>query len=198
MASLLELVHELASPYVMLACLVVMVNPLLWNLCARFEYNTHAISRFCRGRRKGVVALAAFILINSSLRTLFVHFTMNKYSKWEFLEGNFVTYFGYFFVGVGTFLVLASAWKLGFFGTFLGDYFGILMDEKVTGFPFNIVDHPMYWGTFILYTGGALHQASVIGLLMALFLGLSLIIAVRYEGPFTTMIYAKKEQAKKS
>lgn len=39
---------------------------------------------------------------------------------------------------------------------FLGDYFGILMDEKVTAFPFNIIENPMYWGSTANYLGLAL------------------------------------------
>lgn len=42
-----------------------------------------------------------------------------------------------------------------FYG-FPGDYFGILMDEKVTGFPFNITENPMYWGSTANYLGLAL------------------------------------------
>ncbi|CAJ0968134.1 unnamed protein product, partial [Ranitomeya imitator] len=36
------------------------------------------------------------------------------------------------------------------------DYFGILMEEKVTGFPFNIMENPMYWGSTANYLGLAL------------------------------------------
>lgn len=32
-------------------------------------------------------------------------------------------------VAVGQTLVISSTWQLGITGTFLGDYFGILMDE---------------------------------------------------------------------
>lgn len=34
-------------------------------------------------------------------------------------------------------------WRLGVVGTYLGDYFGILMEERVTAFPFNVMDDPM-------------------------------------------------------
>lgn len=37
-----------------------------------------------------------------------------------------------------------------------GDYFGILMEKKVTGFPFNFMDNPMYWGSTANYLGLAL------------------------------------------
>jgi methylene-fatty-acyl-phospholipid synthase len=38
----------------------------------------------------------------------------------------------------------------------LGDYCDILMDEKVTGFPFNVVDNPMYNGSTMVFLGIAL------------------------------------------
>ena len=38
----------------------------------------------------------------------------------------------------------------------LGDYFGILMDQKVTSFPFNVTENPMYWGSTANYLGLAL------------------------------------------
>ena len=38
----------------------------------------------------------------------------------------------------------------------IGDYFGILMEKKVTHFPFNVIDNPMYWGSTIIFGGTAL------------------------------------------
>jgi phosphatidylethanolamine N-methyltransferase len=79
-------------------------------------------------------------------------------------------------VTVGQTLVLSSTWQLGITGTFLGDYFGILLDEvcflalalspivdssfrllqKVEAFPFNILSDPMYVGSALTFAGGAL------------------------------------------
>lgn len=41
-------------------------------------------------------------------------------------------------------------------GTYLGDYFGILMSSRVTGFPFNLFSDPMYVGSTFAFLGGAL------------------------------------------
>jgi methylene-fatty-acyl-phospholipid synthase len=35
--------------------------------------------------------------------------------------------------GLGQLFVVTSTWQLGITGTFLGDYFGILMDARVEG-----------------------------------------------------------------
>lgn len=56
----------------------------------------------------------------------------------------------------GNVLVLTSMWALGITGTYLGDYFGILMEEMVTGFPFNVVPDPMYVGSTISFFAVAL------------------------------------------
>lgn len=39
---------------------------------------------------------------------------------------------------------------------FIGDYFGILMDERVTGFPFNVCENPMYVGSTLNFLATAL------------------------------------------
>lgn len=41
-------------------------------------------------------------------------------------------------------------------GTFLGDYFGILMSHRVEGFPFNLLNDPMYDGSTMCFAATAL------------------------------------------
>lgn len=56
----------------------------------------------------------------------------------------------------GSILVLSSMYKLGVVGTYLGDHFGILMDSRITSFPFNVVEHPMYYGSTLCFLSIAL------------------------------------------
>ena len=56
----------------------------------------------------------------------------------------------------GQTFVLTSTYALGVTGTFLGDYFGILMDHRVEGFPFNVLRDPMYVGSTMCFLAGAL------------------------------------------
>ncbi len=51
-------------------------------------------------------------------------------------------------------------------GTFLGDYFGILMSKKVEGFPFNVLDNPMYVGSTMIFLSGALRWVITLTLLV--------------------------------
>jgi hypothetical protein len=57
---------------------------------------------------------------------------------------------------VGQTFVISSTYALGVTGTFLGDYFGILMDSRVEGFPFNVLRDPMYVGSTMCFAATAL------------------------------------------
>ncbi|ANB14563.1 bifunctional phosphatidyl-N-methylethanolamine N-methyltransferase/phosphatidyl-N-dimethylethanolamine N-methyltransferase [Sugiyamaella lignohabitans] len=85
-------------------------------------------------------------------------------------------------------------WALGVTGTYLGDYFGILMDERVTGFPFNVTDNPMYYGSFLSFLGTGLWFAKPAGIAVSGFVLVMYLIALRFEEPFTAEIYAKRER----
>jgi phosphatidylethanolamine/phosphatidyl-N-methylethanolamine N-methyltransferase len=94
----------------------------------------------------------------------------------------------------GNTLVISSTWALGITGTFLGDYCGILMDEMVTGFPFNICGAPMYVGSTMSFLGTALFFGKPAGLLLTAWVWVVYQIALSYEDPFTSEIYAKRER----
>lgn len=88
-------------------------------------------------------------------------------------------------------------WALGVTGTYLGDYFGILMDDMVTGFPFNVTDAPMYWGSLCSFVGTALNYHKPAGLLLSGLVFLCYSIALKFEDPFTAGIYAKRAEEEK-
>ncbi|KAJ2432885.1 Phosphatidyl-N-methylethanolamine N-methyltransferase [Coemansia sp. RSA 2440] len=66
------------------------------------------------------------------------------------------------------------------------------MDARVTGFPFNVLDNPMYVGSTLSFIGVSLWHARPAGLLVAAYVWLVYHIALKFEGPFTSMIYAKR------
>jgi len=71
------------------------------------------------------------------------------------------------------------------------------MEKRVTGFPFNVLENPMYWGSTANFVGAALWQASPAGLLISLIVGLTYKIALSFEGPFTDEIYKQHAATKK-
>lgn len=94
----------------------------------------------------------------------------------------------------GNVLVLTSMWALGVTGTYLGDYFGILMDEMVTGFPFNVTSAPMYWGSTMSFLGTALWFGKPAGVVMTGLVWTAYRVALAFEDPFTAQIYAARER----
>jgi len=91
-------------------------------------------------------------------------------------------------------LVLTSMYALGITGTYLGDYFGILMEEMVTGFPFSVTGSPMYWGSTMSFLGTALWFGKPAGLVLAGLVWGCYLVALGFEDPFTTEIYARRER----
>lgn len=85
-------------------------------------------------------------------------------------------------------------WALGVTGTYLGDYFGILMKDKVTSFPFNVTDAPMYYGSTMSFLGVAVLKGKLAGVLLTIEVLVVYLIALGYEDPFTGMIYAEREK----
>lgn len=94
----------------------------------------------------------------------------------------------------GNTLVLTSMWALGVTGTYLGDYFGILMDAPVTSFPFNVSDAPMYHGSTLSFLATALWYGKPAGLLLTGVVAVAYSIARQFEDPFTGMIYQKRDE----
>ena len=190
MDALFDTIHDFVHNKKALAiCFLVMINPLLWNIVCRLEYRTHAISNVLGGPKRGCTALAVCILSLNCLRTSLFHVAVDEYGVWRPLDNGLMHALGYLIVGVGALLVISSAWRLGFFVSFMGDYFGIMCQNKVTGFPFNVVSDPMYVGSALVYLGLALRHASVVGLVLTTCIAVSYAVAIRFEGPFTSKIY---------
>lgn len=97
----------------------------------------------------------------------------------------------------GNVLVLSSMWALGVTGTYLGDYFGILLPARIEGFPFNVCSAPMYYGSSLVFFGTALWSASPAGLLLSAEALLLYLVALRFEDPFTDRIYRERDAAVK-
>lgn len=56
------------------------------------------------------------------------------------------------------------------------------MDERVTGFPFNVCENPMYIGSTLNFLATALWHASPAGLLLTAIVFVVYQIALMFEG----------------
>ncbi|KAJ1814759.1 Phosphatidyl-N-methylethanolamine N-methyltransferase [Coemansia sp. RSA 2599] len=193
---------DFSRPSLWISLASIAFNPTFWNIAARREYRTHWISAMFGGdRRKGCYAIAATIFSLGLIRDALFNAALAEQPTHAALAAPLVRLAAALLVASGMVFVLTSTYALGITGTFLGDYFGILMDERVTSFPFNVLENPMYVGSTMSFVGVSLWHAKPAGLLVSAYVWLVYSVALGFEGPFTTMIYsqrAQKEGAKES
>ncbi|XP_038147002.1 phosphatidylethanolamine N-methyltransferase [Cyprinodon tularosa] len=170
------------DPGFCVAVIAIVFNPLFWNVVARWEHRTRGLTKLFGSSYLACCSLGLVIILLNVFRSHSITVVMKNQARWELLERTDVFYFGISLIVLGTVLVVSSFLALGFTGTFLGDYFGILMDEKVTGFPFSVIENPMYWGSTANYFGLALIGASPVGLILTAIVALAYKVAIRYEG----------------
>ncbi|XP_044035129.1 phosphatidylethanolamine N-methyltransferase isoform X2 [Siniperca chuatsi] len=193
MEELLKLIDFHDSSFC-IAVIAIIFNPFFWNVVARWEHRTQRLSRLFGSPYLACYCLGFVIILLNVYRSHSMTVAMKAQARWELMDRTDVFYAGVTLMVLGTLLVVSSFLSLGFTGTFLGDYFGILMDEKVTGFPFNITENPMYWGSTANYLGLALIGASPVGLLLTAIVAVAYKVAIRFEGPFTEHIYQERSQ----
>ncbi|XP_028826622.1 phosphatidylethanolamine N-methyltransferase isoform X2 [Denticeps clupeoides] len=165
-----------------------------YSKVARWEHRTRGLTRLFGGPYVACYSLAILILLLNVYRSHSITVAMKGQPKWALMDRPEVFYTGVALIGGGILFVVSSFLALGFTGTFLGDYFGILMEKKVTGFPFNMIENPMYWGSTANYLGLALMKASPVGVVLAGVVAISYRVAITYEGPFTNEIYRQRAQ----
>ncbi|KAM0278997.1 hypothetical protein ACHAQH_004865 [Verticillium albo-atrum] len=176
------------------AC-AIMFNPLFWNIVARQEYKNKLLTKLFGGRSQtACYALAATIFSIGLLRDGLYERALRHQPTHPALDTDLANYAGYALLAAGNVLVITSTYRLGITGTFLGDYFGILMDDIVTGFPFSVTDAPMYNGSTMSFLGTALLYGKPAGVLLTLWVLTVYTVALRYENPFTAGIYAKRDR----
>ncbi|RLV94961.1 Phosphatidyl-N-methylethanolamine N-methyltransferase [Spathaspora sp. JA1] len=182
--------------YFALACIA--FNPIFWNIVARLEYRTHFLTKISGGARNGCYLLAVIIFGLGIYRDHVYHDALLLQPTYQpLIDSVIIKSLAVFTFGFGNVLVLTSMYALGVTGTYLGDYFGILMDERVTGFPFNINDNPMYNGSTLCFLGTALWYGKPAGISVAAVVFIMYKIALLFEEPFTAKIYAAREENKK-
>ncbi|KAE8453744.1 Phosphatidyl-N-methylethanolamine N-methyltransferase [Mollisiaceae sp. DMI_Dod_QoI] len=174
-------------------------NPIFWNTVARQEYHNKLLTKLAGGNsRRACYGLAVTIFSLGIFRDFLYERALRDQPTHPLLESAISNYIAYALIATGNVLVISSMWALGVTGTYLGDYFGILMDDIVTGFPFNVTASPMYYGSTMTFLGSALWYGKPAGILLTAEVLIVYLIALQYEDPFTAEIYAKRERERTS
>ncbi|KAH7271316.1 Phosphatidyl-N-methylethanolamine N-methyltransferase [Fusarium solani] len=186
---------DLSKQSLLVSASSIAFNPLFWNIVARQEYHNKLLTKLFGGNSKvGCYALAATIFSLGMVRDYIYKSAIAEQPSHPLLDSVYVQAAALTLFAVGNVLVVTSTWRLGITGTFLGDYFGILMDEMVTGFPFNVTSSPMYTGSTMSFLATALYYGKPAGILLTVWVYIVYKIALLYEDPFTSEIYAKRER----
>ncbi|KAF3704735.1 Phosphatidylethanolamine N-methyltransferase [Channa argus] len=115
-----------------IAVIAIIFNPVFWNVVARWEHSTRKLTRLFGSPYVACYCLAFVIILLNVYRSHSMTVAMKAQGRLEMMDRTVVFYTGVVLIVLGTLLVVSSFLALGFTGTFLGDYFGVLMDEKVT------------------------------------------------------------------
>eukprot|EP00759_Apiculatamorpha_spiralis_P054985 PhF_6_TR7176/c0_g1_i1/m.10731/K00551/PEMT; phosphatidylethanolamine N-methyltransferase len=184
------------------AVIGVAMSPIIWNIIARAEYRTHFLTKLCLNNKYiGCYVLALWIFTSSLYRDHLIHAAIQSEEPLPLLVSlqPGLTVLAAVLFAVGMTFVLSAYYRLGITGTYLGDYFGILMKERVTAFPFNTLEHPMYDGATMCFAASALYYSSFVGLWLSVWVFIVYRVSTTYfEGPFTTMIYEQAAKKKKA
>ncbi|KAJ7166591.1 phospholipid methyltransferase-domain-containing protein [Mycena filopes] len=186
-------VIDFSRPSLYISLLSIAANPLMWNLIGRNEYKNRTLSRLI-GARLACSILGVCIFFAGLLRDFLYRIALHEQPHYP-LPYEIQTILSWIIFGVGNILVASAYLRLGFWGTFCGDYFSILQEKRVTAFPFNVLDNPMYVGAELCFAGAALWYERPAGLLVALYVHLTYAVALRFEGPFTAMVYANSSRS---
>ncbi|PLW28127.1 hypothetical protein PCASD_23784 [Puccinia coronata f. sp. avenae] len=145
------------------------------------KHSTHFLTRLAGSAHRGCYLIGATIFVIGIIRDHFykqaleyqpTHATLNQPIIQSFAKASFA---------LGYVLVMTSMWSLGFTGTYLSDYFGILMDHMVQGFPFNCTLSPMDNGSTLCFLGTALSYQSPAWVILTGLVYLVYQVALKYE-----------------
>ena len=185
-----QITVNLEDMYLWLFIGITVFNPFYWNIVARLEYKNHFLTRLFGTKELACYIFALTIFGLGLLRDyLFtVAIAQQPIYTTDYVG---VRIFSVLISLLGSILVGSSMYMLGIHGTYLGDYFGIIKSERVTGFPFSTFEHPMYYGSTLCFLGTAVWNYSIVGcILSGWVLLVYMVFALWLEQPFTTMIYS--------
>lgn len=139
-----------------LALIAIIFPPLVWNIIGSVEYYTHAFSGLVRKPIIGVYLSGAVIATLSVFRSALFIAAMRDQPVMKDLDTPVCNAIGGATFVVGLVFFIGAYYQLGITGTYLGDYFGIFREERITAFPFNALDNPMYDGSSMFHLAEAI------------------------------------------
>ena len=184
---------ETIASLTLLSSILIIAAPAVWNSIGRLEYSTKMISKAFGSNIKGCYFLTILVMIVSRTRDIVFAIVVLQSQNQYYMPSGLNYMIGITMFVVGLMFVITSNNKLGLLGTHMGDHFGIYLDAKVTSFPFNVLENPMYTGSSLAMLGFALIFNSWTGIKLAAFAFMIYnLYSKLYEEKFTSYIYEQK------
>lgn len=183
----------------LLASFMIIMCPITWNIVARYEFHTKFFTKLCKNNKVLAADVFAHILIEMGIfRNYMFNRAVSNNPTIQFSDNVelIISVFSYLLMFISFIIVAGSYWQLGIHGIYYADYFGILMDEKVTAFPYNILDNPLYVGAQMLFLSKALLNKSPTGIILFVLASIMYRVASYLEMPLTDLIYSEENRAK--
>jgi len=177
-----------------ISALMIIICPITWNLVARWEFNTKIFSKLA-GDNRLAADIFAHILIEMGIFRNYMFSRIIRAQTQFPVDPSLEIFFliiPYLLLITGLSLCFMAYYRLGIHGIYYADYFGILMKEKVTAFPYNILDNVLYVGSMLIFLGSALRYKSPAGLLLTVLACIMYKFASILENPSTELIYSEE------
>ncbi len=175
-----------------LSAFMIFICPITWNLVARFEFHTKYFSKLAGDNRLAADIFAHILIEMGIFRNFIYHRVVKNQPQFDIGYDELITIISYVMLAIGMILVFGAYYRLGIHGIYYADYFGILMKEKVSAFPYNVTDNPMYGGSTLIFLSGALYHKAYCGFGLSVLAFLMYIVASILENPMTELIYSEE------
>lgn len=119
--------------------------------------------------------------LNYKLKLFSYKLALDAQPDYPGLQQDWVKVYAAVLFVAGNVLVLSSMYQLGITGTYLGDYFGILMKNRVSSFPFNVTNNPMYEGSTLVFLATGLWYGKLAALPLSVLVFICYKIALWFE-----------------
>ena len=178
----------------MAAVFMIIICPITWNLVARWEFYTKIFSKLAGDNRLAADIFAHILIEMGLFRNYMFSRTVQHQSHFD-IDASLELYLqsvAFLTFGSGVLFVLGSFYRLGIHGIYYADYFGILMSEKATRFPYNVLENPLYVGSTLIFLGSSIHYKSPVGFILTLLAFIMYKFASILENPITELIYSEE------
>jgi phosphatidylethanolamine N-methyltransferase len=183
---------DLSDKMFLLSMIMIVICPVTWNLIARWEFHTKIFTKITGDNRLAADIFAHILIEMGVFRNYIFEKAISRQMRYP-IDSAYCDYIYSLGCGLAIFggiLVLMAYYRLGIHGIYYADYFGLLMKEKVTVFPYNLVNNPLYIGSTSIFLGLSVMHLSPAGVLLTILVWFMYKLASLMENPMTDLIYS--------